>query len=75
MIVYSFIFLFFSQAYAEDNALLFMETSAKSSMNVNDIFMAIAKKLPTGPPAGEPTGTVDMNQPTAAQQKGGACCK
>ena len=30
-----------AQAYAEDNGLLFMETSAKSSMNVNDIFLAI----------------------------------
>ncbi|XP_030332885.1 ras-related protein Rab-5A isoform X5 [Strigops habroptila] len=31
-----------AQAYADDNSLLFMETSAKTSMNVNEIFMAIA---------------------------------
>lgn len=30
-----------AQQYAEENALLFMETSAKSAMNVNDIFLAI----------------------------------
>lgn len=42
-------------------------------MNVNDIFIAIAKKLPIGPPQGEPTGTVDMNQPQ--QQQKGSCCK
>ncbi|KAM6373666.1 ras-related protein Rab-5A isoform 1-T6 [Alca torda] len=30
-----------AQAYADDNSLLFMETSAKTSMNVNEIFMAI----------------------------------
>lgn len=30
-----------AQAYAEENSLLFMETSAKSAMNVNDIFLAI----------------------------------
>ena len=32
-----------AQAYAEDNSLLFMETSAKTAMNVNEIFMAIGK--------------------------------
>jgi Ras-related protein Rab-5C len=35
-----------AQTYAEENGLIFMETSAKTAMNVNDIFMAIAKKLP-----------------------------
>lgn len=30
-----------AQAYADDNSLLFMETSAKTAMNVNEIFMAI----------------------------------
>lgn len=39
-------FFFFkqeAQSYADDNSLLFMETSAKTSMNVNEIFMAIGK--------------------------------
>lgn len=31
--------------YAEENALLFMETSAKNAMNVNEIFQAIGKEL------------------------------
>ncbi|XP_014256594.1 ras-related protein Rab-5C isoform X2 [Cimex lectularius] len=35
-----------AQAYAEENGLLFMETSAKTAMHVNEIFLAIAKKLP-----------------------------
>ena len=30
-----------AQAYAEDNNLLYMETSAKSGINVNEIFVAI----------------------------------
>ena len=32
-----------AMAYAEDNGLLFMETSAKTAMNVNEIFLAIGK--------------------------------
>lgn len=33
-------------AYAEDNGILFMETSAKKDLNVQDLFSEIAKKLP-----------------------------
>ena len=45
-----------AQVYAEENSLLFMETSAKTAMNVNDIFMAIAKKLPKSTPSQPRTG-------------------
>lgn len=34
-----------AQAYAQDHGLLFMETSAKTAMNVNEIFLAIGKIL------------------------------
>ena len=34
--------------YAEDNELIFMETSAKTALNVDKIFISIAKKLPRG---------------------------
>jgi GTPase SAR1 family protein len=35
-----------AQGYAEDNGILFMETSAKTTLNVKEIFEAIAKNLP-----------------------------
>lgn len=35
-----------AQSYAEDNGILFMETSAKTCQNVKEIFEAIAKTLP-----------------------------
>ena len=35
-----------ASAYAEENSLLFMETSAKTGLNAENIFLEIAKKLP-----------------------------
>jgi len=35
-----------AQSYSDENNLLFMETSAKAATNVNEIFVAIAQKLP-----------------------------
>jgi len=35
-----------ASGYAEENSLLFMETSAKNANNVNEIFLEIARKLP-----------------------------
>jgi len=66
-----------AQAYAEDNGLLFMETSAKSSMNVQDIFLEIARKLPKneggGGPAGRGHGGVNISE-EAGQQQQTSCC-
>ena len=36
-----------AKAYAEEKGLLFLETSAKNADNVDEIFLAIARKLLT----------------------------
>lgn len=65
-----------AKTYAEENGLLYIETSAKTATNVNELFLAIAKKLPkndtTGPSQTRPHG-VDLNQETQPETTG--CCK
>lgn len=34
-----------AKQYADENGLLFMETSAKTALNVNEIFLAIGERM------------------------------
>jgi len=62
--------------YAEENGLLFMETSAKTAMNVTDIFLAIAKKLPKGEQgAGAGQGQGRRLDDRDAAPRASNCCK
>ncbi|EHH30900.1 ras-related protein Rab-5A-like [Macaca thibetana thibetana] len=66
-----------AQSFADDNSLLFMETSAKTSMDVNEIFMAIAKKLPKDEPQNPGANSargrgVDLTEPTRPTRS--QCC-
>lgn len=67
-----------AQAYADEKSLLFMETSAKTAMNVNELFLAVAKKLPRNakPPAGEGgSGSKLVNVGKDEKASSGGCCK
>jgi len=64
-----------AQAYAEDNGLLFMETSAKTAMNVNEIFLAIAKKLPKNEPGGAAGGHRLEGEEPSPRQTSNCCSK
>ncbi|KDQ15622.1 hypothetical protein BOTBODRAFT_31513 [Botryobasidium botryosum FD-172 SS1] len=78
-----------AQKYAEEEGLLWTETSAKSGEGVTEIFNTIARKLPTSPPPGARGATtsasraapgangaprgVDLNKQPNAAGGGDAC--
>jgi len=67
-------------SYAEENGLLFMETSAKNANNVNEIFLAIARKLPRDQDGGstQPGGIRPGQSGENEGSNGGklsTCCK
>lgn len=77
------------KAFADEEGLLFFETSAKSGVNVNEVFTAIANAIPetslkgprgsvTKPSAGEQTGqskgNVTLNGRSDAEPAKGCAC-
>ena len=59
-----------AQAYAEENGILHLETSAKNANNVKALFVEIAKKLPRSPPQPEREAFPAMPN----QQETRSCC-
>jgi len=64
-----------AKAYAQENGLFFMETSAKTAINVNDVFYEIAKKLLQGQQVQNPQGGMVLNQrPPERMVSSSSCC-
>jgi len=67
-----------ASSYAEENGCLYFETSAKTAANVNELFVAIAKKLPTK--SGIPSQNrvqgmqVRTNRTVVSEPEDNSCC-
>lgn len=59
--------------YATEAGCLYMDTSAKTGLNVKEIFVAIAKKLPRAV-RDERDDLADLSKPAAAAKTSGGCC-
>lgn len=77
-----------AKSYADDNNLVFMETSAKTAANVAEVFTAIATKLPradggagsenrssNNSSSGGNSMKLKKDDPSAGKQSSGGCCK
>lgn len=61
-------------AYAAEQSLYFLETSAKTAANVSELFTEIAKKLPREEPSAAPRANIVLENSSAQQQPRAACC-
>lgn len=61
-----------AKEYADENNLLFMETSAKTAINVVEVFTAIATRLPKGEV--QKDKVVDLKNKESNKEKKGGCC-
>uniref|UniRef100_A0A6T8P9T7 Uncharacterized protein n=1 Tax=Hemiselmis andersenii TaxID=464988 RepID=A0A6T8P9T7_HEMAN len=63
-----------AKQYAEENNIMFMETSAKTAANVNELFVQIARKLPKQQAEPKPAAAqVKLNDPARGESKAAGC--
>ncbi|CAM9810131.1 unnamed protein product, partial [Chrysoparadoxa australica] len=60
-----------ARQYAQENGIIHMETSAKNALNIRNIFMEIAQKLPKAP--AQPEREAFPIMPPRNQKKAGCC--
>jgi len=60
-----------AKAYADENGCIFFETSAKTGANVQEIFVAIAQKLPKNV---EPQQSDTIQIISTNESQGTGCC-
>ena len=62
-----------AQAYAEENNLIHMETSARDAKNVKELFKEVAKRIPKQNPTAEERASFPILPPTGRDQKKSCC--
>lgn len=60
------------QAYADEHRLYFVETSAKTAANVQELFVHLARALPKAAPASSPSSGIILAGSGSAPKK--SCC-
>ncbi|CAL8470005.1 g9547 [Coccomyxa elongata] len=64
-----------AKAYADENSLFFWETSAKTNVNVAEVFQDIAERLPRASAAPQPpAGGITLTETVPERAKKSACC-